>query len=596
MKAFNRTTIFIAASTLLVGFIIGWFIFGSSAPEQHQHAPNDGKMEQTNLNQVWTCSMHPQIRQPEPGQCPLCGMDLIPVSSEESETDDPMAIKMSPTAMQLANVQTAIIQKQKPVKVLRLTGKVQPDERLISSQTAHIGGRVEQLFINYTGEYIQKGQKIASIYSPELITAQSELLEADKVKASQPELFHAAREKLKNWKLTEEQITGILETGKLTEQFLLLSDLDGVVTAKRVNLGDYVKQGASLFEVADLSRVWVLFDVYESDMHWLKVGSEVEYTVPSIPGQKFSGKVNFIDPFIHPKTRVAKARIETSNKGRQLKPEMFAVGRVSTPLQSGEPAIVVPKSAVMWTGERSVIYVKNKESSGFHFAMREVTLGPALGDSYVVLQGLDEGEEIAIHGTFSIDAAAQLAGKPSMMNPEGGAVMTGHNHGKPGDKPSGNHGQHTGPTSLNLETKPSLTPLFESYFQLKNALVNDDFAKALEGGSNFRQALSEVDMAQFEEKGHHIWMEQSSASEQTINIFLKTNDIESARANFIQLSEHVIALAQAFGPFEQTVYVQHCPMANENQGANWLGTNKKISNPYFGSAMLNCGSVTQTIN
>jgi len=421
----NKKTIITAIVTLIVGLLLGWLIFGGSEVEQ-----TTGHLHDTELAEetIWTCSMHPQIRQSEPGDCPICGMDLIPLENNE-EGIDPNAISMSPTAMQLANIRTAVVGYMEPVKKVRLNGKVQSDERLVYSQSSHIPGRIEKLMVNFTGDYVQKGQVIASVYSPDMVTAQEELFEAQKIRESQPALFRAAKQKMKNWKLTEEQIQQILQSGSTRETFDIRADVSGYVTEKKVYAGDYVDRGKAIYEIADLSRVWVLFDVYESDMTWLDRGDKITFTVPSLPGETFEGEISFLDPVIDPKTRVAKARVVKSNPGLKLKPEMLVSGVVEAELSKQDNKMVVPKSAVMWTGERSVVYVKAESETGIDFTIRDVTLGPGLGENYIVEDGIEEGEVIAVHGTFSIDAAAQLAGKPSMMNPAGGKVSTGHNHG-----------------------------------------------------------------------------------------------------------------------------------------------------------------------
>ncbi len=423
----NKKIIIIALSTLAIGLLLGWLIFGGSSEtkmdDEHQYTTEMAG------ETVWTCSMHPQIRQGEPGDCPICGMDLIPLDNDDGEELDPMAVSMSPTAMQLADIRTATVGTMDPVKTVRLNGKVQEDERLVSSQSSHIPGRIERLNVNFTGEYVRRGQVIAYIYSPELVTAQEELFEAQKIKETQPQLFKSARAKLKNWKLSDSQIDKILESGTPSDEFPITADISGYVLSKNVNVGDYVKRGEPIYEIANLSRVWVLFDVYESDMPWISKGDQVQFTVQSLPGKTFESKISFLDPVIDPKTRVAKARVEVPNKDNQLKPEMFVSGTVEATLPKKSNNVVVPKTAVMWTGKRSVVYVKNTTGSGVSFMMRDVMLGPGLGDSFIVESGLEEGEEIAVNGTFSIDAAAQLAGKPSMMSPEGGPAMTGHNHG-----------------------------------------------------------------------------------------------------------------------------------------------------------------------
>jgi len=423
MKRTDKRTIIIAASTLVIGLLAGWLIFGGSKqPDKDEHQHETEVLGET----IWTCSMHPQIRQNESGDCPICGMDLIPVENDHNSEIDPKAITMSPTAMQLANVSTAPAGKINPIKQVRLNGKVQADERLVFTQSSHIPGRIEKLLVNFTGEYVTKGQAIASIYSPDLVTAQEELLVAKNIRETQPQLFNAVKEKLKNWKLSDIQIDEILNSGNIQEEFPLLADVSGYVTKKIINPGDYVRKGEILYEIADLTKVWVLFDVYESDISWIKKGDKVEFTISSLPGEGFEANITYLDPVIDPKTRVAKARIEYDNTNGKLKPEMFASGVVKAKLTNRSNSLVVPKSAVMWTGKRSVVYIRNNSEDGVSFMMREVSLGPALGDSYIVESGLQEGEEIAVNGTFSIDAAAQLAGKPSMMSPEGGQVTTGH--------------------------------------------------------------------------------------------------------------------------------------------------------------------------
>ena len=442
MKNLFQNKYLVLTITLVLGIVIGVVISKSNKQQvdssTHQHIETSAHQhtdesedqqistsayqtistsQHQQISKSYTCSMHPQIRKNEPGDCPICGMELILVELESGGEIDSRAIIMSPTAMQLAQVQTMTVGNGGDQKSIRLNGKVQADERLVYTQSSHIPGRVEKLMVNFTGEYVSQGQVIAYIYSPDITMAQQELLEAQTIKETQPALFHAAKEKLKNWKLTDKQIDKIITSGKTLDQFPILANVSGYVTEKMVNLGDYVKQGTPTYEIADLSKVWILFDLYESDISWIKKGASVSYTVSSLAGQNFSGTIDYIDPVINPQTRVAKARMEVKNKNQMLKPEMFVSGTVTTKNSSNSSAIVIPKSAVMWTGKRSVVYIMNTTDQGISFLMREVLLGADLGERYIIESGLQLGEEIAINGTFSIDAAAQLAGKPSMMSP-----------------------------------------------------------------------------------------------------------------------------------------------------------------------------------
>jgi membrane fusion protein, copper/silver efflux system len=412
MKKISSNKYFRYSFLLIFGIFLGWLVF---------HSPGNTKVQdkdtaEKKLEVIWTCSMHPQIRMHEPGKCPICGMDLIPLDQSDIKPDS-MAVSLTEDAAQLANVQTSFVSRQKPVMEVRLYGKVQADERLLQSQVAHISGRIEKLLVNFTGEIIQKGQPLADIYSPEIVTAQQELLEAAKSKQAQPEIYEAAKERLHHWRLSESQISAVENSCIIENNVQIVSDLSGIITARRVNNGDHIGEGTVLFDVADLSKVWVLFDAYESDLQFLRTGDNLEFTVQALPGVKFAGNIAFIDPVIDPVNRVAKVRIEVSNETGRLKPEMFVTGIVKARLNEYKNMLVIPKSAVLWTGTRSIVYVRQTNTGEPTFKMREVGLGPMLGNSYVITDGLTEGEEIVTQGAFSVDAAAQLEGKPSMMNP-----------------------------------------------------------------------------------------------------------------------------------------------------------------------------------
>ncbi|MBW6500342.1 MAG: efflux RND transporter periplasmic adaptor subunit [Bacteroidales bacterium] len=597
----NRKLIIITTAAVLSGFLLGWLIFGGSgrkATDEHQHETEiAGEM-------IWTCSMHPQIRQNEPGDCPICGMDLIPLVADKDEDLDPEAIRMSSVAMQLANISTAVAGSMDPVKSVRLTGKIQPDERLVFSQSSHIPGRIEKLTVNFTGEYVSKGDVIASVYSPELVTAQEELFEARKIAETQPQLYNAAMEKLRNWKLSENQIEEILQSGTSKETFDIQADVSGYIMQRKVNTGDYIGKGKVIYEIADLSRVWVIFDVYESDIQWIKRGDEVRFIIASHPGESFRGRITFLDPVIDPVKRTARARVEANNSSLKLKPEMFVSGTVSARLTGKSDNIVVPRSAVMWTGKRSVVYVKSTTEGGVNFVMREVTIGPSLGDSYIIESGLQAGEEIAVSGTFSIDAAAQLAGKPSMMSPEGGPAITGHDHGGATMSGTAADMDQTGsgvivmtqkPVNISSEFKSQMTGVYDAYLKIKDAFIASDAKIAGEEAIKARNAIEAVDMGLLEGDAHNKWMQQLKTLRQSINSIAGSSDIEVQRTAFSDLSNNLYTAIKTFGLADKTVFYQFCPMAFDNKGAYWLSETETIRNPYFGDAMLKCGETKETL-
>ncbi len=593
MKTISKKTIVIGLSTLIFGLFLGWVIFSDSenkTTDTHNHE------QETATETVWTCSMHPQIRQNEPGDCPICGMELIPLEDNSSDAANPKAIAMSPTAMQLANVSTAFVGKMKPIKLLRLNGKVQEDERLVFSQSSHIPGRIESLSVNFTGEFVKKGQRIATIYSPDLVTAQEELLEARKLQEMQPQLFSAAKEKLRNWKLSNAQIENILATGKPRQEVPIHAGESGYITQKMVNLGDYIQRGEAIYEIANLSKIWILFDVYESDITWIKKGDVVNYTIQSLPGESFQAAISYVDPVINSVTRVAQARIEVSNKDQKLKPEMFVSGVVEAKLPIQSDAIVIPKTAVMWTGERSVVYVKSSSAKGVNFELREITLGASLGDSFIVKNGLEEGEEIAVNGTFSIDASAQLAGKPSMMNPEGGSVMTGHNHGATpmasSEETSLESKQMN--TGISAEAKQVLQTIYTPYFEMKDALAKDDFEKSKENGIQFLKAVDAIHSSLFKGEANAVWMTISGEIQSDLQHIAHFTEIGEVRKAFQNVSKTIITITKIWHPNKETLYVLHCPMVDSNKGADWISLSEKIENPYFGKEMAQCGEVKTT--
>ena len=408
---------------LALGLILGWIFFGLNS-QNNAASEMVSTEELQNDTEVWTCAMHPQIRQDHPGDCPICGMHLIPAESMDS-TMDPNEFQLSEEAVKLAEVETYTVEKTRPERTLYLNGKIKADERLISSQTAHIPGRIEQLYVSFTGEKVRRGQNLLRIYSPELVTAQKELFEAMKYAESNPALLQAARNKLKLWKLRDSQIEAIEQSGKVQTEFDIESDFNGIITDRMVAVGDYVHEGMPIYTVDDLRNVWVLFEAYESDLPWIRLGDKVEFTNQSMPGKKFSGKVTFIDPVIDPMNRVAYVRAELQNPGYLLKPDMFVDGIVTASLQFNNEQIIIPKNAVLWTGKHSLVYVYKPDMETPTFELRDITLGPDAGEFYIVTEGLMTGEQVVSRGEFKIDAAAQLSGRKSMMNPEGGEQKKG---------------------------------------------------------------------------------------------------------------------------------------------------------------------------
>lgn len=584
---------------LILGIFLGWLFFHPSPKNEEKHDHSSEVVQGT----IWTCAMHPQIRLDEPGKCPICGMDLIPLVQNSSTSVDPMAVHLTQDAAQLANVLTTVVSRQNPVKEIRLYGKVQADERLLQSQVAHVPGRIERLAVNFTGESVVKGQVLAQVYSPELVTAQQELLEAAKTKETQPAIYEAAKEKLHQWKLTDSQITAIEASGSVQNTVDITSNSGGIVTSRRVNKGDYVSQGTVLFDIADLSRVWVMFDAYESDLQFLRKGEKISFTLQSLPGENFSANIVFVDPVIDPVTRVAKVRVEMANQSGRFKPEMFATGIVSSNLVKYRDNLVIPKSAVLWTGKRSIVYVKQPDTDEPVFKIREIGLGPMLGESYVVTDGLAEGEEIVTSGAFSVDAAAQLEGKPSMMNPAGGTTSSMPGMVMPGDAPTGNDKNmpgmdmpgDTAKSNSTVKNEVSVKEIVSSYLQLKNALVNDNPTDAAEAGKSLEAAFKNFNRTYLTADQKKAFKDvENDAVEHAEHIAENKGNIEHQREHFEMLSKDIYDLVKTFDS-GQVLYRDFCPMYNKNRGAYWLSEIREIQNPYFGKEMLTCGVIKEEL-
>ncbi len=575
----NRFSYIWVLIAVVAGIGLGYLIF-HKAPASSQ--ANMGETAQPFGETIWTCSMHPQIRQNEPGDCPICGMDLIPL--DENSSSDPLVLEMTPEAVKLAQIETSVLKSSATSeKEIILSGKIQVDERLASSQVAHIPGRVEKLFVSFTGEQVKKGQKLAAIYSPDLVSAQQELLEAQKLKSTNPALLEAAKQKLIYWKIPSNQIDEILAEGKIKETFTVFADASGIVSQRKIAVGDYVKQGEVLFNLFSLNQLWVLFDAYEEDLAFLNLGDQVVFSAPGLPNQAFQSKITFIDPVINPKTRVASLRAEVPNRAGKLKPEMFVQGVIKSKT-SNDSQLLVPKSAVLWTGKRSVVYVKIADANIPSFQYREIELGERMGDTYQVKEGLEAGDEVVTYGSFSIDAAAQLNNQASMMNQ--------HVMGKGAD-----HSEHLPDYTSETPSvfKQQLQKVSEAYLGLKDAFVQTDSILASKKAGDLLHVISTVDMGLVKGASHEFWMEKATSLQAHSEKISELTNVDAQREQFGFLSDALIETIKVLGIPSDTYYVQFCPMAFGSEGAKWLSSSDQIQNPYFGDQMLTCGSVEDTI-
>ncbi|PVW13489.1 efflux RND transporter periplasmic adaptor subunit [Marixanthomonas spongiae] len=568
---------------LVGGLLVGYLIFGtategsvsekdiSELSDSHDH-------EGETVAQMWTCSMHPQIMQPEPGDCPICGMDLIPAES----TSDGLAANeftMTENAMALANIQTTVVGSANISEngTMSLSGKILENEEANAIQTSYFDGRIERLNMNYKGQEVNKGQLLATIYAPKLVAAQQELITAASLKESQPALYKAVRNKLKLWKLSEKQINAIETSGVVRENFPIYATVSGTVSEVLSAEGDYVKQGQPILKMTNLNTVWATFDVYENQISEISKGQEVIVTTNAYPNKEFTATISFINPVLDTQTRTVKVRATLKNTEGVFKPGMFVTGTIEGLSDtSGSSQITVPASAVLWTGERSLVYVKTAAEKPV-FEMREVTLGTKSGDNYTITDGLVPGDEIVTNGTFTVDAAAQLQGKKSMMNP------------------SENEDEIEDEVEMEMELSESVQQQLKgglpNYFAMKNAFVESDSKKVSQLASEMSSKLAtikETNLGAMEQK--HI-----AKSKEILKMISESDDLEDQRNHFVGLNQTIIPLFKNMENNSETIFIQKCPMANSNKGASWLSTEEEIRNPYYGDAMMTCGSVIDSI-
>ena len=577
--------------TLLVGLFLGWLVFGNLSNENTMHK----HIEIADKNERWTCSMHPQILSEAPGDCPICGMDLIPA---ETRAEGLLAdqFKLTANAMALANIETSIVGSGKAEdNEIQLSGKIAENEATNVVQVSYFSGRIETLAIGFIGEEVFKGQLLATMYSPELYAAQQELITALSLKDTQPALYKAVRTKLKLWKLSESQINKIEMSGKIQENFPIYATVSGTVSEKLVAEGAAIKKGQPLFKIANLETVWASFDVYENQINRFKKGQEITITTNAAPNNLYKSKVAFIDPILNTSTRTVTLRAVLPNKEGMFKPGMFVEGEIKTINSKATEVIAIPSSAVLWTGKRSVVYLKATINESV-FEIREITLGNKNGSTYEVLSGLKNGDEIVTNGTFTIDAAAQLQGKKSMMNKKGGIAITGHEGHV---AMNGSVNKDTKNNSVRLEVskefQKQLNEVFIKYIALKDAFVKEESNNIISQSEKIGAILSKVDIKLLENKeAQTFWMSLEKQLRVAVSSILKTTAIKEQRNHFKQVSASLIEALQVFGVNEK-VFVAFCPMADSNKGAYWLSIEKKVINPYFGNKMLTCGEVKQVI-
>jgi len=636
-------------AALIVGYKVGHRVASPAAPDAGAHEHEEEEAAAPKREQMYTCSMHPTVRLPDPNaKCPICHMDLIPVPMDEDEDLEPRQIRMSEESIRLAEIETAPVARYFPIGETRLVGQVAYDETRLATIAAYFPARIERLFIGYAGVAVRQGEHLAEIYSPDLLAAHAELKRAlaaaessrdagESIRRSAATTLSASRGKLRLWGLNPEQIRELETADDLIERLTLYAPISGIVTRRMVVEGRYVETGEELFQLADLSRVWVVLDAYESQLPFLHYGQDVEFTSDAFPGEVLHGRISFIEPMLMMMSRTVRVRLNVENSDGRLKPGMYVravvrgkvgeggvipvtdlAGKWISPMHpeivkdgpgtcdvcgmdlvpfeespfyvppTGEgPPLVIPATAPLITGTRAVVYVRVPDQERPTFEGREVVLGPRAGAHYIVREGLREGEEVVVNGAFRIDSSLQIAGKPSMMDPQGGGGTGGHQHGAgPRSAPSTSTVQGALPEHF----RSGFDQLLLSYVAMQEALGGDDFKTFTGAAAHAQHALGEVDTTGLIGEPLGQWRRIVRMLSDPKAKIEAAADITDARARFEHWSMALIDAVKTFGHSSGPLILQmHCPMAFNNKGADWLQHGEDLVNPYFGEEMLQCG-------
>jgi len=575
---------------ILVVLAIAGAAFGGYYYATQKHGGH-GTADETSGRKVsfYQSAMHPWIKSDKPGKCTICGMELTPVYEGEKGIESAAGVvSLGSNSIQVIHVQTTSASKQPLTRAFRFAGTIDDDDSKHRVLSAYVKGRIDELFVNYIGAEVTEGQPLASIYSPMLLAAEREYVNLARVAKSSEDaqrLLSAAKLRLTQYGLNEKQVAALSEKPADNIHTEILAPVSGTVVARKVYAGQYVMDGEMLFEIADFSKMWLLFDAYEQDLAWLKIGQEVEITTPSVPNKVFKAAITFIDPNINMMTRSTKVRVEIPNpvievdgvRRRELSHRLYAEARVKV---DSAPALVVPRSAILMAeSSKALLYV---DKGGSAYEQRTVKLGRAADGVWEILEGVKEGEAVVTQGNLLIDAQAQLNASAS--------PAAGHDHGTTSVKPAV---AAVVLPALTAEQATAVTEYFKLADAITAALAADNLAefntqaglthtatpalgKAFAADSPWRKLIDPI-----EKSGH----------------LTNAANLTGARKVFHPFSVAVVDLTQALrrqeGAFK-TLKVFRCPMTKDAfegapRTADWIQLNPTLRNPYFGAEMLECG-------
>lgn len=565
----------------IVNYIVVFSIIAFTACNSKKVSEQTAEVKKT-----YTCPMHPQIIQDKPGTCPICGMDLVPVTAGGDKTE----VTLSESQIELANITVQRVSIQEIGNSLLLNGRLKADENQTEIISTRVPGRLDKLFLKETGARITQGQVIYEIYSEQLLTFQQEFLLALEQTSSidnkrYQSYLQAAKKKLWLYGMTEAQINDLSKSKVTNPRIQFVAPASGIITEVMVSEGQYVTEGAAIYRLEKLNRLWVEAELYPNEASLIKLGEPVTIYVNGFENQPMESTVIFLSPEYRQGSQIFILRAALSNPDYQFVPGMQTEIVFE---HSKKKALTLPADAVI--REENGGHVYRKTGKGI-FKAQMVTTGLENFNKVEVTGGIEEGDTVVVTGAYLLYSEIVLK--------KGANPMAGHHHGQATEQTTASSQLRTKveekPISVDPKFSQQLRGVVTSYLKVKDALVASDTKNAATQIMDITDNLKKVDMSLLKGDAHLKWMEQLKVMEGSIKLIEAAKDIEIQRASFSQLTDALYASIKVFHVEGLQAYYQYCPMAFDNKGAYWISREEQISNPYFGDQMLRCGETKETL-